>query len=203
MKGDKMRQKMTEDARASVKGKILDASKAIIRNKGLEGLSIRAVAKSVGFTPGSIYQYFDHKEALLFALLEEGYQILLDAALEDIKTESFEMMIIGKFTNYIKAALTMPDLYQTMMMSQHPVVLNKTEVLRKETKALVYLNQLLEKGYEQDEFNDADFKALGKALWISHYGLTLRLITEQIKDEAVIEELVKEQVGFLLKGIRN
>jgi AcrR family transcriptional regulator len=50
---------------------VLDAARAVFVESGLERMSIREIARRAGYTPGAIYAFYDGKQALLAALLEE------------------------------------------------------------------------------------------------------------------------------------
>ncbi|WP_343574615.1 helix-turn-helix domain-containing protein, partial [Mycobacterium sp.] len=58
---------------------ILDAARDVFEADGLEGASMRAIAKAAGYTPGAIYAYFPSKEALYAALLDETLDRLTTA----------------------------------------------------------------------------------------------------------------------------
>lgn len=51
---------------------ILEAAKSLIIEKGSAGLKIQEISQLAGVTPGSMYQYFPNKAAILHALAE-GY----------------------------------------------------------------------------------------------------------------------------------
>lgn len=62
---------------------VLDAARAVFQRLGIEGASIREIAKEAGYTPGAIYSYFENKEAIYGALLGESLERLnaaVDAA---------------------------------------------------------------------------------------------------------------------------
>lgn len=67
------RQQTLTDARRAL---VLDAARAVFAEKGIEGASIREIAKRAGYTPGAIYSYFDSKEAVYGALLGESLERL-------------------------------------------------------------------------------------------------------------------------------
>ena len=50
---------------------ILESAKALIVEKGSAGLKIQEIAQFAGVTPGSMYQYFPNKAAILHALAEQ------------------------------------------------------------------------------------------------------------------------------------
>ena len=65
-------QAMSETRRALV----LDAARAVFEEQGLDGASMREIARRAGYTPGAIYSYFDSKEAIYGALLAESLERL-------------------------------------------------------------------------------------------------------------------------------
>ena len=65
-------QAMSESRRAHV----LDAARSVFLEQGLEGASMREIARHAGYTPGAIYSYFDSKEAIYGALLGESLERL-------------------------------------------------------------------------------------------------------------------------------
>lgn len=58
---------------------VLDAARSVFQRLGIEGASIREIARQAGYTPGAIYSYFDSKEAIYGALLDESLERLNDA----------------------------------------------------------------------------------------------------------------------------
>jgi AcrR family transcriptional regulator len=74
------RQQAQSDSRR--KG-VLDAARVVFERLGIEGASIREIAKEAGYTAGAIYSYFENKEAIYGALLAESLERLnaaVDAA---------------------------------------------------------------------------------------------------------------------------
>lgn len=51
------------------RGLVLGAARAVFEECGIEGASIREIARRAGYTPGAIYSYFESKEAIYGALL--------------------------------------------------------------------------------------------------------------------------------------
>ena len=63
------RQQAVADVRRSL---VLQAARSAFFELGLEGASLREIAKRAGYTPGAIYSYFDSKEQVYGALLGES-----------------------------------------------------------------------------------------------------------------------------------
>ncbi|MFC4684057.1 TetR/AcrR family transcriptional regulator [Exiguobacterium sp. s149] len=54
------------------KQKILDAARATIIENGIQGTTLRGIAKKAGFSTGAIYHYYSSKEAILYDVMDEG-----------------------------------------------------------------------------------------------------------------------------------
>lgn len=55
------------------KERILQESRDLLREKGILGFSMRGVAERVGVTATALYRHYEDKDALLAALLEQGF----------------------------------------------------------------------------------------------------------------------------------
>ncbi|MCX7776141.1 MAG: TetR/AcrR family transcriptional regulator [Spirochaetaceae bacterium] len=56
------------------KTRILDAAEAIIRQHGIQALSLRAIAARTGLTAPAAYRHFSGKEEILHAVIRRGYE---------------------------------------------------------------------------------------------------------------------------------
>ncbi|MDJ0396589.1 TetR/AcrR family transcriptional regulator [Rhodococcus sp. G-MC3] len=85
---------------------ILDAARHIFEVEGLQGASMRAIAKAAGYTPGAIYAYFPNKEHIYAAALGESLDRLREAT-EDAAADR------GPVERFIAAGLAFFDFYDT------------------------------------------------------------------------------------------
>ena len=53
---------------------ILDAALEIIHEKGVDGLSIRAIADKIDYSPAGLYEYYGSKEEIIAALCMQGLE---------------------------------------------------------------------------------------------------------------------------------
>lgn len=99
---------------------ILAAARAILRESGVEGLSIRTLADRVDYSPSAIYKYFDSKEDILAALREEGWQLSRAMNAEmDLSGKSPMEVLIAAGMNYLRFARTYPEYFKLMFSSQY------------------------------------------------------------------------------------
>ena len=74
--GTKLRPARGEEAKEQRRDDILGAAKAVFAEKGFHATTIADVAKAAGISYGSIYWYFDSKDALFHALMDNQEQLL-------------------------------------------------------------------------------------------------------------------------------
>lgn len=61
------------------RGLILDAARRVFERDGLDGASMRAIAREAGYAAGALYFHFDSKEAVYGALLQDSLDRLASA----------------------------------------------------------------------------------------------------------------------------
>lgn len=106
---------------APTRDRLLDAARDLYLDKGLAGFSLRAVAREVGITAPGVYRHFDNRDALLIALLEEGYRrfVACLAPAETAETPEQRMEAAGEA--YLQFAIEQPG-YYTLMFSTRPML---------------------------------------------------------------------------------
>lgn len=63
-----------ERTRYEVREKILAAARALLAERGCEGVTMREIARRIEYSPTVIYSHFRDKRALISALVEEDYR---------------------------------------------------------------------------------------------------------------------------------
>ena len=94
--------------------RIITAAQQIHRRHGIDAVSMRAVATSIGVTAPSIYRHFRDKEELLNALIEAGH-----AQLEDYLADSpaGARRVGGMMRQFLRFAFDHPRLYELMFLT--------------------------------------------------------------------------------------
>jgi AcrR family transcriptional regulator len=79
------------DEKALRRKAILDAAAALFVTKGLDGVSLNAVARRAGIAKSNVYRYFETREAIFLALLDEdltAWVAALEAALAPLSGDA-------------------------------------------------------------------------------------------------------------------
>ncbi|MGE0447760.1 MAG: TetR/AcrR family transcriptional regulator [Vicinamibacterales bacterium] len=69
-----------ERERQAVRDAILSAARDLFVTEGYRNVSMRKIAERIEYSPAAIYSYFPNKDAIFFALAEEGFRLLAAAA---------------------------------------------------------------------------------------------------------------------------
>jgi AcrR family transcriptional regulator len=106
----------------SARQRILSAARRIHRTDGIAALSLRAVARDVGLTPMANYRHYQDKDALLMALVEEGFTKLEARFAAALKTKSPVKAIERLLLAYAEFALAEPHAFDLMFLTRRPGV---------------------------------------------------------------------------------
>jgi AcrR family transcriptional regulator len=104
-----------ERERTELRQGILLAARAIAVEEGWQAVTIRKVAEQIEYSPPTIYEYFENKDAILFELEREGFRQLL-AALQaaQASTSVSDVRLLNMALAYWEFAFNNPELYQVM-----------------------------------------------------------------------------------------
>lgn len=97
---------LSQEEKNIVRNHILSKGKELIYSFGIKKISVDDIAKAAGIAKGSFYNYFENKEAFLFAFLEETHKevfsrletLLLEPSEVKDKREMLEKFIIEFFS---------------------------------------------------------------------------------------------------------
>jgi AcrR family transcriptional regulator len=121
-----------ERSRARV-AKILDATAALLDEKGLEGVTTNAIAKRARLPVGTLYQFFPNREAILLALAESRLEEL-DARFVPMLERGFpdvspRLLVGGVLRALREAYVSIPGLAVLVGTTQgHPLLERAYEV---------------------------------------------------------------------------
>lgn len=84
----------------------LDAARDLVREDGIDSLSVRKVATAIGYTPGTIYQHFDDMDRLVETMNIETLRALHEACRGVRVKEDVEANLFGLAEAFLGFAKT-------------------------------------------------------------------------------------------------
>jgi len=195
---------------------LIQAGLEILSRDGIQGLSLRKVAKEAGVSHTAPYRHFDDKEALLSAIAMDGFAELtrlLDAAYEKNLDEP-EAMLIDAGVAYVTLAVSKPDTVRLMFGGSLSMAKVQEEVERfsqeqpeSQNPYLAYesLLRIVVHGQEKGAFIEVPSRELALLIWSSVHGLAMLLSGEQLKEppetREEVEALTRRISELLLVGV--
>jgi AcrR family transcriptional regulator len=162
-----------ERQKEELKGKILEAAKALFMEKGFEETSIRNIAEKIEYSPTTIYLYFKDKDDIFHSLHTEGF-ILLNQYFRPLAhvSDPFERL---KAMNkaYVTFAKENGEFYDLMFIINSPIKsVEKEEGDWKEGRSafeflINTMNECIDKGY----FSGMNPEILAFTVWSMVHGI--------------------------------
>lgn len=183
---------------------VLDTTLSMIREKGIDKVSWRGIARAVGYSPAGLYEYFDNKDDIVAALAAEGLAMLDRAMRRAVKNAptSVEARLSRMGHAYIRFAHDHPGHFHLVFS-----VLPSSRRSRAEPAVGAYGMVLADMQlgiadgvFEQRDGLDAEAMAYG--YWSLVHGLA-SLQTTALRDfEADLASLDDEVIATFLRGLR-
>lgn len=184
--------------------KILNTAEEIIKEEGIQGLSIRKLTQRLEYTPGIIYHYFKNKDEILSAITMRGYQEIMQMIRTSSTAENPKIRLRETLSAYIHGMCERKELFMILMLSEDPVITSQIDLLkegiRHERASIQALCMVIEEGITAGVFACDDVELRAQVLWCATFGLIQRLCKEKISDEQK-EKLIQEHLHMLLNSL--
>jgi len=107
----------TEAEKQQVRSAVLDAARELFVARGVDAVTMREIAKKVGYSPTALYLHFADKEDLLKALCATDFLALADGmnAIMKITDPVERLNVMGQA--YAEFALSHPNHYRLLFMT--------------------------------------------------------------------------------------
>jgi len=96
--------KTKEQRQARTREAILKAALDLISRKGLDSLSLREIARRVGYSPAGLYEYFDGKDDILRTLARQGDAMLrarFESIFPDLPAKEYVIQICLAYVDFV------------------------------------------------------------------------------------------------------
>jgi AcrR family transcriptional regulator len=147
--------KRTEQEIKEMRERILDATIELVRQEGLEGVSIRKIADRIGVSHMLLYSYFENRAAILQSLRERGFQQMeafFAESLRRAETGDALVQVRASLGWFIQLAREYPKLYQLAWRSATSWGVDS----QKMTTSLDHLSRLIQLCIERGQCIERD-----------------------------------------------
>ncbi len=199
----------TEAEKQQLKSLIIDAARDLFVSKGVEAVSMREIAKIIGYSATSIYLHFKDKEALLRAICDADFLALASSLnnILQIKDPVDRMIALGQ--GYTEFALTHPNHYRLMFMTPHVSCDLKNPNVEKnnaEQDAYMQLKTVVTAVYDAGRFRRklTDVDLIAQTIWAGMHGVCSLEITmsgDEWVEWTEVSDRLKLMQEVLIRGL--
>jgi len=169
----------------NLKEALIAASLDILSKNGIEGLSLRNVARQIGVSHTAPYNHFPDKQALLAAISTAGYEqlylILLDAF---VKTKNTPAEIIPEVAwAYLQFALENPAKFKLMFSGALEEERNHPDYEAISLKSIALFEEIILFCQEKGQLPEGNVEQIAVKLWSLVHGFTYLMLENQFPGE--------------------
>ena len=185
----------------NLRAALLEQAERTVRERGVQQLSLRELAREVGVSHGAPRRHFPDRQALLDALAEAGF-VRLGADLRraaDHAGEDFEARLQATGAAYVRFATRDAALLELMFAGKHSDESGRLHEAAE--RAFAAMLELIQQGQEQGYLEPGEPERVGLVLLATIQGIAA-LVTGGLVEAAQLDELVADAIGRFLRGSR-
>ena len=190
-----------------LKAEFIKIGMKILREEGINSLSLREISRRVGVSATAAYRHFNDKNHILEVLIVEIYKLLANDLKKSINNITNDLYGgFGKLCwSYISFALNNPNYFKLIFREQHTD--NSQSILElSQEVSKIWLNLVI-KNQKEGVFREDDPRKIHLAIWSIIQGIVILLINKQLPGIQENEEKIKNITNILLdllfKGIKK
>jgi AcrR family transcriptional regulator len=180
---------------------LLRQAEVTLRERGVDDLSLRDLARQVGVSHGAPRRHFSDRQALLDALGEAGFARLgteLQAAFDEAGSE-FEARLLAVAAAYIRFATRDADLLELMFAGKHRDQSGRLHDAA--TSAFSVIMELIDQGQSDGLLDPGEPERAGLVLLAIVQGIAA-LISGGMVDAEQLDALLADALAHFLRGAR-
>ena len=196
---------MSSNEEKGLRRAILDTARQLLTTVGYARLSMRNIANEIGYSATSIYLYFESKDDLVHALIDEGVELLHARLLEaDQSGSTPEERLEAMCRAYISFGMERPEYYEIMYVL-HPEYIKRypAEKYRKARRNLEIMASAIQEGMEDGVFREVEPMLAANLAWSQLHGVVALLSSERVDKRISPDELINAACLHVVAAMRR
>jgi AcrR family transcriptional regulator len=197
-------QQRRSQEKREVREAILQAASELFLEHGYQNFSLRQVAERIGYSPGTIYLYFQDKDEILFTIMSEGivhFTRLLNEA-TNVPDARERLTRLGRA--YVDFGLGHPAHFQLMFMQRTDYLLRTDATTLQPVMAIFDLwRSAVEDAMKAGVLRMGDPVSTGDALWgLLHGVVSIAILMPNFSRERV-HDMIEAAIEMLSTGLHK
>jgi AcrR family transcriptional regulator len=178
---------------------LLEQAERTVRERGVQELSLRQLARDVGVSHGAPRRHFPDRQALLDALAVSGFERLGTELREamDGAGKDFRARLQATATAYIRFATRDAALLELMFAGKHTRPSGDQQQAAE--RAFAVMLELIDQGQREDVLDSGEPERVGLVLFATIQGIAA-LVTGGMVAAEQLNELVADAIAHFLRG---
>lgn len=182
----------------------------LIKEKGLKALSLRAVARAAGVSPGAPYHHFENRSDLLADIASDGFSILHKKIIEARSNAKAGEELVALGRAYASFAIENPDYYRTMFCLElsHPGTFPQLDAVA--NPVFEELSRCISEGQKNDSIPSGNPERYILLAWSVAHGVSSLLVDGPLSrydkfsiDPAMMGDIVVQSLQSVLTAARK
>ncbi|MCZ8512592.1 TetR/AcrR family transcriptional regulator [Paenibacillus filicis] len=182
--------------------RILDEARQLFIKHGYHALTMRSIAKSMGYSHGALYYHFREKAELFYALVTEDFRMLLERQREMIsRTRMGDMGQLERLMlEFIRFGLENPNHYEIMFMIKDPELQRYSR--NEQAQCLDLFAKVVRAVVSKMPDSEKKMYSLPWSLFMSLHGfISYNIHYNQTYDD--VKKLAGQHVKYLCEGLQG
>jgi AcrR family transcriptional regulator len=154
--------------------RLVDAARAMLDEQGLEGLTLRAIARRAGVSHGAPLRHFPTLVSLLAAVAAQGFRELIVAVDAQIDALDGDASALDRLAaggrGYVTFAIGSPGVF-TVMFRPERVDVTDPDFVDASLTSFLQLQDIVEAAQREGFHPDVDVTRLASVMWTTMHGL--------------------------------
>lgn len=184
------------------RGIILNVAREMFEAKGYQAVSMRAIAKRLGYSHGSLYYHFKDKAELFYQLVVDDFASLFhrQSQIFHINELSVEEKLRMMMDEFIRFGLKHPFQYEVMFLIQDDQLRKYTR--REQSKCFDLFSRVVHAAAEEVAAHDARLFSLPRSLFMSLHGFITycNRFNQSYED---VQQFADDHIVFLCQNVMN
>jgi AcrR family transcriptional regulator len=199
-----------ERERELLRGQIIDAARDLLVEEGLGGLSMRAIAERIEYSPATIYIYFRDKDELIREVVQTGFERMgavvsaEQSRLDETAGAADQYRAMGRA--YARFALENPAYFRVMFELPATAELKCEAPPADRPRGFDAAVEMVARAVAAGEFGRVDPRRAAVLGWGVIHGLTSLYLTGHLREDADTPEafldLIDDAMRSLYEGWR-
>jgi AcrR family transcriptional regulator len=183
----------------NLKEALISAGLEILSEKGIEGISLRKVARKVGVSHTAPYNHFSDKQGLLAAISTAGHEQLYHTLLnsfEESKHSSTD--IISQIAwSYLEFALANPSMFKLMFSGALEEERAHPEYVEISTKNISLFEEIILYCQNKGQLKEGKVEIVAIKLWSSVHGFANLILEDQFPKEYLQDQNLRDVLNIV------